>query len=534
MNVLISFLGTTLDAKWGTGEKRWDNWRPSVALAMQPDLHFGQYHLLYQRPFADLLNVVMEDIKTISPDTKVIPELIDLDDPWCFEEVYSKLYDFCQGMKFTPEKNDYYIHLATGTHIAQICLYLLTESKHMPGKLIQTIPTPKGDKPRGTITIIDLDLSRYDMVARRFAIQRGHDLAFLKSGIETRNKAFNTLIETIERVAIRSQKPILLTGPTGAGKSHLAKRIYELKKQTNQLKGRFVDANCATLRGDQAMVTLFGHRKGAFTGAVKDRDGLLKTADGGVLFLDEIGELGLDEQAMLLRAIEERTFLPLGSDMEEASSFQLICGTNRDLTQDISDGRFREDLFERINLWNFRLPGLAERREDIEPNIAYELEQISHEIGMHVTFNTEAKKAFMAFAMNHPWRGNFRELNAMLTRLATLAPEGRIDLDTMRTELERCQRRDNDNPSHHNMHGMLLHLLGADYESRYDLFDIMQLTDVLEVCHDCATLSEAGRKLFAVTRQAKTNPNDADRLKKYLSHFNLTFHDIKPKQNLSN
>ena len=534
MNVLISFLGTTLDAKWGTGEDRWGNWRPSVALAMQPDLHFGQYHILYQKPFLELLDTVVADIKTVSPDTKIIPELIDLANPWDFEEVYAKLYDFSKKMAFAPDRNDYYIHLATGTHVAQICLYLLTESRHLPGKLIQTGPVTEGDKAQGSYAVIDLDLSRYDMIAKRFAIQRDNDLAFLKSGIETRNKAFNTLIETIERVAIRSTKPILLTGPTGAGKSHLAKRIYELKKLTNQIKGRFVDANCATLRGDQAMATLFGHRKGAFTGAVKDRDGLLKTADGGVLFLDEIGELGLDEQAMLLRAIEERTFLPLGSDMEETSSFQLICGTNRDLTQEIATGRFREDLFERINLWDIRLPGLAERREDIEPNIAYELERISHEVGTHVTFNAEAKQAFMAFAMIHPWRGNFRELNAMLTRLATLAPDGRIDLDTVRTELERQQRRNGDNPSNHETHSMLVRLLGADYESRYDLFDIMQLSDVLTVCHGCATLSEAGRKLFAVTRQAKANPNDADRLKKYLAHFGLTFHDIKPRQDLSN
>ncbi len=524
MNILISFLGTTLDAKWGTGEKRWNGWRPSVALVMQPDLHFDQYHLLYQKPFVKLLDVVVADIKTISPDTEVIPELIELANPWDFEEVYTKLYDFSKKMVFVPDKNDYYIHLATGTHVAQICLYLLTESRHFPGKLIQTGPVTKGDKAQGSYVVIDLDLSRYDMIAKRFATQRDSDLAFLKSGIETRNKAFNTLIETIERVAIRSTKPILLTGPTGAGKSHLAKRIYELKKLTNQVTGRFVDANCATLRGDQAMATLFGHKKGAFTGSVKDRDGLLKTADGGVLFLDEIGELGLDEQAMLLRAIEEKSFLPLGSDMEVSSSFQLICGTNSDLEHEIADGRFREDLFERINLWDFHLPGLADRREDIEPNIAYELERISDEIGTHVTFNAEAKAAFMDFAMVHQWRGNFRELNAMLTRLATLAPDGRIDLATVQAELSR-QRHD----ATHSEDGVhdLECLLGEDYRERYDLFDVMQLSDVVEVCRGCTTLSEAGRKLFAVTRQAKSNPNDADRLKKYLAHFGLTFQKLK-------
>src|SRR5204862_3777135 len=99
------------------------------------------------------------------------------------------------------------------------------------------------------------------------------------------------------------------------------------------------------------MSALFGHVKGAFTGALKDRAGLLRSADGGVLFLDEIGELGLDEQAMLLRALEEKTFLPLGSDRETQSDFQLIAGTNRDLMAEVNRGLFREDLLCRINLW---------------------------------------------------------------------------------------------------------------------------------------------------------------------------------------
>lgn len=522
MNIAISFLGTTLDAKW-EGEERWQNWRPSVALALQPDLQFGEYHILYQREFTDLLNIVAADITAVSPKTRLIPELFDVDNPWDFEEMYTKLYDFSKRMSFQPDRNNYYIHLTTGTHIAQICLFLLTESRHLPGRLIQTRRITEGDKARGFYTVIDLDLSRYDMVARRFAIQRNNDLAFLKSGIETRNQAFNTLIETIERVAIRSHKPILLTGPTGAGKSQLAHRIYELKKLNNQLSGAFVAANCATLRESQAMATLFGHRKGAFTGAVKDRDGLLKTANNGILFLDEIGELGLDEQAMLLQAIEEKTFLPLGSDTVETSTFQLICGTNRDLNQSISDGFFREDLFQRINLWDFRLPGLAERREDIEPNIEYELEQISNEIGTHVTFNKEARQVFMAFAMRHPWRGNFRELNAMLTRLSTLAPGGRIDLETVQAELERQQPKCASVSKYQN----LVPLLGDDFESQYDLFELMQLSQVIEVCRSCASLSEAGRKLYAVSRKAKVNPNDADRLKKYLAHFNLTFQQVK-------
>lgn len=522
MNILISLLGSTLD-NHGRGEGRWGVWRPSVALAMQEELHFDRYYLLYQPDFRALCRRVEEDIRTCSPDTEVIAEAIAFRDPWDFGEVYSKLYDFSREKNFSAEEHDYYIHITTGTHVAQICLFLLNESHHLPGKLIQTQPTRR-NCARGSFTVIDLDLSRYDLLAQRFAVERDNDLDFLKSGIATRNARFNGLIETIERVAIRSTEPILLTGPTGAGKSQLARRIYELKKMNGQLKGSFVDVNCATLRGDQAMSALFGHKKGAFTGAVSDRAGLLKAADGGILFLDEIGELGSDEQAMLLRAVEEKRFLPLGSDREEGSSFQLICGTNRDLNAEVAAGRFRSDLLARIDLWSFELPGLAERREDIEPNLEYELNRYAEKSGKHVTFNREARKRFLEFALapGNAWPGNFRDLNAMVTRMATLASGGRIDLETVNREIARASGRHPDaGPD-----AGLASLLGADYAVRYDLFDLAQLKKVVEICRQSKTLAEAGKKLFAVSRRNKSSSNDSDRLSKYLARFGLDFRTL--------
>lgn len=522
MNILISLLGSTLD-NHGRGEGRWGVWRPSVALAMQEELHFDRYYLLYQPDFRALCRRVEEDIRTCSPDTEVIAEAIAFRDPWDFGEVYSKLYDFSREKNFSAEEHDYYIHITTGTHVAQICLFLLNESHHLPGKLIQTQPTRR-NCARGSFTVIDLDLSRYDLLAQRFAVERDNDLDFLKSGIATRNVRFNGLIETIERVAIRSTEPILLTGPTGAGKSQLARRIYELKKMNGQLKGSFVDVNCATLRGDQAMSALFGHKKGAFTGAVSDRAGLLKAADGGILFLDEIGELGSDEQAMLLRAVEEKRFLPLGSDREEGSSFQLICGTNRDLNAEVAAGRFRSDLLARIDLWSFELPGLAERREDIEPNLEYELNRYAEKSGKRVTFNREARKRFLEFALapGNAWPGNFRDLNAMVTRMATLASGGRIDLETVNREIARASGRHPDAEPD----AGLASLLGADYAVRYDLFDLAQLKKVVEICRQSKTLAEAGKKLFAVSRRNKSSSNDSDRLSKYLARFGLDFRTL--------
>ncbi len=125
----------------------------------------------------------------------------------------------------------------------------------------------------------DLDLSHHDGIASRFQQEQREAASFLKGGIETRNVTFNRPMDRIEQVAIATRDPLLLMGPTGAGKSRLARRIFELKKSRHTVKGDFVDVNCATLRGDGAMSTLFGHSKDAFTGALKDRPGLLRTAD---------------------------------------------------------------------------------------------------------------------------------------------------------------------------------------------------------------------------------------------------------------
>ena len=247
------------------------------------------------------------------------------------------------------------------------------------------------------------------------------------------------MIDRIERVAIDSTAPMLLTGPTGAGKSCPAKRVYELKKSRRQLAGNFAEVNCATLRGDGAMSALFGHKRGAFTGASTDRAGLLRSADGGVLFLDEVGELGPDEQAMLLRALEDERFLPVGSDKEAASDFQRIAGTNRDLTAGVRAGTFRDDLLARIDLWLFSLPALREWPEDVEPNLDYELVEFGRRAGRKITFNRETRERFVAFAAgpDAAWAGNFRELNAAVTRTATLAAGGRITTELVDEEVAR-------------------------------------------------------------------------------------------------
>ncbi|MBN2496364.1 MAG: RNA repair transcriptional activator RtcR [Deltaproteobacteria bacterium] len=515
---VIGLLGPVLD-RADRGRDRWDKWRPTVAVCQHEDLLVERFELLYQRRFRRLAEQVCRDIRSVSPETAVCPHAIELADPWDFEEVYGVLYDFVQAYDFDLEHSDYLVHITTGSHVAQICWFLLCESRHLPARLLQTSPPKRGAKPlsAGDFSVIDLDLSRYDKLMSRFARATEGDICLLKSGIQTRNPVFNELIARIEKVALGCRDPILLMGATGAGKSHLARRIYELKRSHHQLAGAFVEVNCATLRGDALMSTLFGHEKGAFTGATRDRPGLLRAADSGLLFLDEVAELGLDEQAMLLRAIEEKRFLPLGADREAESDFQLICGTNRDLQQEVAQGRFREDLLVRIHLWTFCLPGLAERSEDIEPNLSYELEHFGRTQGVKVVFQRDAARDFLDFATSPRarWSANFRDLNGAVRRMAVLAADGRIDRAIVREEIARLEASWATGASPGDA---VAELLG---EAEIDLFDRAQLAEVIRVCRASRSLSEAGRELFAVSRQKKKSSNDADRLRKYLARFGL-------------
>ncbi len=528
--VVISILGTTLDVgKW---DNRWNRWRPNVGLCQQPGLFIDRLELIHDRHAQALAKRIVEDIETVSPATEVRCNTINFRDPWDFSEVYTNLRDFARSYAFDPDGEDYLVNITTGTHVAQICWFLLTEARIIPGRLLQLSP-PRDREAEvdyaGTHRIIDLDLSRYDEIAKRFASEREDATSFLKSGISTRNAAFNRMIEEIERVAIRSTAPVLLTGSTGAGKSQLARKIYELKKNQRKLNGPFVEVNCATLRGDQAMSTLFGHVKGAFTGAAGERAGLLKSADKGVLFLDEIGELGLDEQAMCLRAIEEKRFLPVGADRETSADFQLLAGTNRDLGEDVRKGKFREDLYARLNLWTFQLPALSERKEDIEPNLDFELKRFLEREGENVTFNKEARERYLAFATGPQavWSANFRDLSASVTRMATLAPHGRITSDVVDNEIRRLNAFWRLSAGGDANDTLIEEILGAEAAQCLDLFDTAQLAAVIRICRQQTTASAAGRVLFANSRLEKKSSNDADRLSKYLARFDLKFEDVR-------
>ena len=196
--VVLGLLGTTLDA---SPRARWERWRPTVDLCRREDFLVDRLELLHQPQFAELAETVARDIHSVSPETRVRTHALAFPDPWEFESVFATLLDFAHAYPFKPETEDYLVHITTGTHIAQITLFLLNESGFLPGRLIQTSP-PRGGKRTtaagpGHYSIIDLDLSKYDALSTRFTKDSEDASGFLKSGIPTRSETFNRLIGRI-------------------------------------------------------------------------------------------------------------------------------------------------------------------------------------------------------------------------------------------------------------------------------------------------------------------------------------------------
>ena len=206
--VMISFLGTVLDA--GLGKKRWKRWRPNVDIHQCTSIDVVE--LFVADKFVTLGEKIKQDIAEISPNTSVNLIPMDLYNPWDFSEVYEKLSDWAAVYPFDTQTYQYWTHITTGTHVAQICLFLLVESRQIPSVLLQTAPPKKTEDSTthlGEFELIDLDLTRYDNIAKRLAQVKNDAQKYLKNNIATKNLAFNQMIAEIQQVAMNSSAPIL-------------------------------------------------------------------------------------------------------------------------------------------------------------------------------------------------------------------------------------------------------------------------------------------------------------------------------------
>ncbi len=562
--------------------KRTDIWRPSVALASYPDLKFDDYYLLYSGLKGSMLktfNEVVEDIKALRPEVNLHIEEMAFKSPWDMVSVFTNLYKFAEAhaSEFGAEDTMCYVNCNHGTMQIRESLFMLSQEGKIPGLRILPSPwhdntkrdyrTPVGSYAKDDPSDFNAAYRKLSSATKRQAKGKG-----LLEGmfIDKSNTEFLDLLDRILFVAQRTKEPILFTGPTGSGKSHLAQNIAKAKG----LKDKFVSVNCATLGGDPGIIKseLFGHDRGDFTGAISTCDGKLQQANGGILFLDEIAELPLDSQAMLLTAIETKKFRRPHSTVDIQCDFMLICGTNKDLWEEVKAKRFRLDLLERINTWHFHLPGLAEkerpgyaaRRKDIALNCQQVLNEYNKKYSSHLEFATDALRRFIEYAEadTTEWKGNFREFNAMIFRMATLADGLQIELHDVEREIkyaeaEQKSYKTDDNVStiaantptitteqdRHPTASQTIHtptptstlpdasckfeflreLLGEKYaELRLD--ELAQLAFVASVCADAKNQADASRRL-------RINQNDSKdgspQLFKYLYHLGLNFDKVK-------
>ena len=244
----------------------------------------------------------------------------------------------------------------------------------------------------------------------------------LRKKISARNKmigestAINRVREIIEKVA-PTEARVMITGANGTGKEVVAHLIHENSQRAKKV---MVEVNCAAIPSELIESELFGHTKGSFTSAIKDRAGKFEQADGGTLFLDEIGDMSLSAQAKVLRALQENEITRVGSDKPIKVNVRVLAATNKNLKQEIAEGRFREDLFHRLNVIPIHVPALDDRKEDIPLLVSHFAEQICQEQGWKIkSFDEGAVSALQ----QRPWPGNIRELRNVVERLIILGGE---------------------------------------------------------------------------------------------------------------
>lgn len=228
----------------------------------------------------------------------------------------------------------------------------------------------------------------------------------------------------IEKLA-RGQAPVYISGGSGTGKELAARLIHDLGPRVD---APFVPVNCGAIPEQLVESEFFGHKKGSFTGAVKDKEGLFAAADGGTLFLDEVGDLPLQMQVKLLRAIQEKSIRPVGAQVEIRVDVRILSATHRDLAQMVEDGEFRQDLYYRLNVIELAIPGLKERTEDIPELTQSFIRRLAAEMGIDPPIMSEGA---MQVLLEYTFPGNVRELENILERALTLCDSGEITVDDL-------------------------------------------------------------------------------------------------------
>ena len=276
------------------------------------------------------------------------------------------------------------------------------------------------------------ELQRENQILRQHFFNARLSRPEVFSAIITQNDAMKAVFRYLESVS-SSRHPILILGESGVGKELIAKAIHQL----SALKGPLICVNVAGLDDTVFTDTLFGHLRGAFTGADKDRPGLVEQAAGGTLFLDEIGDLSVPNQIKLLRLIQEREYLPLGSDRPRKLAARILCATHQDLEADAAAQTFRKDLYFRLQTHQVTIPPLRHRKDDLPLLLAYFLKQAARELGKK---QPTVPKGLVRFLSGYSFPGNIRELRAMVFDAVSIHRRGALSMAPFRLRIKGNKR----------------------------------------------------------------------------------------------
>jgi two-component system response regulator PilR (NtrC family) len=345
------------------------------------------------------------------------------------------------GLATTTAKNIATARQALGEHPFDLCL---TDMKLPDGNGISLVEYIQQHFPKLPVAVITaygsmeiaisaLKAGAFDFISKPIALetlrntiqaalnleQTGRDALPAHDMLLLGDTAVMEQLRTHIAKLARSQAPVYIHGESGSGKELVARAIHN---ESGRANGPFIAVNCGAIPRELMESEFFGHKKGSFTGAIADKTGLFQAAQGGTLFLDEVADLPLDMQVKLLRAIQEKSVRPVGSEKETAVDVRLLSATHKDLQQEVAAGRFRQDLFFRINVIQATLPSLRERKDDIPVLARHFLNQFNRNKPLKVELDVSAEQALREYS----FPGNVRELENILERACTLCENNRI------------------------------------------------------------------------------------------------------------
>jgi len=427
MDVLLTFTG--FHDPFFKGLVKYQE-QPGPILSLLSARSFEQI-ILFSTPKTNQVTIETQDaILALYPETGINILDVPLDDPTDYAGILKGLRGHIHDIQETLFDATFFVAVASGTPQMHACWFLLCAAGEIPARLLHVRPPHFVTKERPLVSEIDLASNEFPIVRSPLGVLSAEEDIPIN-----REAAINQLGIVGDHTSIRqaldvgvmlasSNVPILIFGETGTGKELFARLIHRM---SGRPKDKFIAINCAAIPEDLVESILFGHKKGAFTGASSDQIGKFDSADGGTLFLDELGELPLPDQAKLLRVLQDGLVNPIGAQKPHKVDVRVIAATNRDLRKRIRHGKFREDLYYRLNVGEVMIPPLRERRSDIPKLALYILDKINSSLRKPKRLSQGA----LARLQVHAWPGNVRDLENVIERSARLSRQDVLEADDL-------------------------------------------------------------------------------------------------------